>query len=95
MGKVPWRRAWQPTSVLLPGESHGPKKSLTGYSPWGHKESDMTEATWHARMTLQAGEKARSPARTILGLLVNFLETMGHFLLWDTRCGRLRPLDGF
>ena len=38
---IPWRRAWQPTPVLLPGESHG-QRSLVGYSPWGHKESDMT-----------------------------------------------------
>ena len=35
-------RKWQPTPVLLPGESHG-GKSLVGYSPWGRKESDMTE----------------------------------------------------
>ena len=33
--------ATQPTPVLLPGESHG-QRSLVGYSPWGHKESDMT-----------------------------------------------------
>ena len=33
---------WQPTSVLLLGESHG-QRSLVGYSPWGHKESDTTE----------------------------------------------------
>ena len=37
-----WRRKWQPTPVFLPGESHG-WKSLVGYSPWGRKESDMTE----------------------------------------------------
>ena len=40
--KIPWRRAWQPTPVSLPGESHG-QRSLVGYSPWGHKESDRTE----------------------------------------------------
>ena len=45
--KIPWRRVWQLTPVFLPGESHG-WKSLVGYSPWGHTESDMTEATWHA-----------------------------------------------
>ena len=39
---VVWRRKWQPTAVLLPGESHG-QRSLAGYSPWGHKESDTTE----------------------------------------------------
>ena len=37
-----WRRKWQPTPVLLLGESHG-GRSLVGYSPWGLKESDMTE----------------------------------------------------
>ena len=36
-----WRRQWQPTPVLLPGKSHG-RRSLLGYSPWGHKESDQT-----------------------------------------------------
>ena len=39
-----WRRAWQPTPVFLPGESRGPRNSA-GYSPWGIKKSDMTEAT--------------------------------------------------
>ena len=36
------RRQWQPTPVLLPGQSHG-QRSLVGCSPWGHKESDQTE----------------------------------------------------
>ena len=40
--KIPWNRKWQPTSVFLPGESHG-QRSLMGYSPQGHKESDITE----------------------------------------------------
>ena len=42
--KIPWRRARQPIPVFLPGESHG-LRSLVGYSPWGRKESDTTEAT--------------------------------------------------
>ena len=42
--KLPWRRAWQPTPAFLPGESRGQTR-LVGYSPWGHRESDMTEAT--------------------------------------------------
>ena len=42
--KIPWRRKWQPTPVFLPEKSHG-QRSLEGYSPWGHTESDMTEAT--------------------------------------------------
>ena len=40
--KIPWRRACLPTPVFLPGEFHG-QTSLTGYSPWGPKELDMTE----------------------------------------------------
>ena len=44
--KIPWRRKWLPTPVFLPGESHG-QRSLVGYSPWGHKESDMTEQLTH------------------------------------------------
>jgi len=39
VGKIPWRRAWQPTPVFFPGESHR-QRSLAGYSPWGHKELD-------------------------------------------------------
>ncbi|XDA81174.1 hypothetical protein R6Z07F_011148 [Ovis aries] len=42
VGKIPWRRKWQPTPVLLPGKSHG-RRSLAGYSPWGCKESGRTE----------------------------------------------------
>ena len=42
VGKIPWRRAWQPTPVFLPGESRG-QRSLVGCGPWGHKESDRTE----------------------------------------------------
>ena len=42
---------WQPTPVLLPGNSHG-QRSLVGYSLWGHKESDTTE--WlHFSLSLQ------------------------------------------
>ena len=34
VGKIPWRRKWQPTPVFLPGKSYG-QRSLAGYSPWG------------------------------------------------------------
>ena len=42
VGKIPQRRKWQPTPVLLSGESHG-QRSLVRYSPWSRKETDMTE----------------------------------------------------
>ena len=44
LGKIPKRKAWQPTPVFLPGESQR-QRSLVGYSPGGHKELDMNEAT--------------------------------------------------
>ena len=46
--KIPWRRAWQPTPVFLPGESHG-QRSLVGYNPWDHKELDtMKKLSMHS-----------------------------------------------
>ena len=41
VGKIRWRRKWQPTPVFLPRKFHG-WMSLVGYSPWGHKELDTT-----------------------------------------------------
>ena len=43
-GSIPWRRAWQPTPVFLPGEPYG-QRSLAGYSPSGHRELGTTEHT--------------------------------------------------
>ena len=40
VGRIPWRRTWQPTSVFLPGESHG-QRSLVGHGPYSRKESNM------------------------------------------------------
>ena len=42
VGKIPWRREWLPTLVILPGELHGQR--LVGYSLWGRKESDTTDS---------------------------------------------------
>ena len=44
VGKIPWRRAQQPSPVFLPGESQGWRR-LAGYNPYGLTESDMTEET--------------------------------------------------
>ena len=46
VGKIPWRRPWQPIPVFVPGESHG-QKSLVDYSPLGLKELNMTERLTH------------------------------------------------
>ena len=72
--KILWRRAWQPASVFLPGESG--QRSLAGYSPWGHKESDTTEATRHAQMlTLcESISKAGHTAANQTDKVLTFLE---------------------
>ena len=41
LGRLPWRKAWQPTPVFLPGESHG-QRSLAGYGSQGSKMSGRT-----------------------------------------------------
>ena len=48
VGKIPWRRAWQPTPVFLPGKSQG-QRSPAGSGSWGCTGSDTTEHTHHAR----------------------------------------------
>ena len=46
VGKIHWRRKWQPTPVFLPRKSHG-ERIPVGYSPWSHKDLDMTEHSIH------------------------------------------------
>ena len=52
VGKISWKKKWQPTPVFLPGEFHG-QRSLAGYSPWGPKESDLTEQLTLSLFTLE------------------------------------------
>ena len=76
LGKNPWRRKWQPTPVFLPGESHG-QRSLAGYSPWDHKESDTTE-----RLSMHAIYiKAQMVPEAANGALKTASESFGHTLL--------------
>ena len=62
VAKTPWRRKWQPTPVLLPGKSHG-QRSLAGYHPWGHKESDTTE-----QMSMHTHTHTHMPSHSAKGL---------------------------
>ena len=68
VGKIPWRRKWQPTPVFLPGESRR-RRSLEGYGPRGHKELDMTEQLhFHFSLSLPLAPYAffKKPFRTIV-----------------------------
>ena len=55
VGKILWRRTWQPTPVFLLRKSHG-QRSLVGCSPQGCKGLDVTEATWHTSISLMEDE---------------------------------------
>ena len=81
VGKLPWRRKWQPTPVFLPGKFQGERR-LAGYSPWGHKESDTTEwlstTEWQKRKPEKRKRKplilignTRKAETTLLGLWRN------------------------
>ena len=56
----PLEEELQPTPVFSPGESYG-QRSLVGYSPWGHKESDTTE--WLTFTFTLRFPKRRTPER--------------------------------
>ena len=53
VGKIPWSWKWQPTPAFLPGKTHG-QRSLTGFSSWSCKESDVTE-----QLTLEKRQRNR------------------------------------
>ena len=40
---IPWMRKWKPLPAFMPGELHGQRRTLAGYNPCDHKESDTTE----------------------------------------------------
>ena len=75
VGKIPWRRAWQPTPLFLPGESHG-QRSLVGYSQQGCKESDKTE-----QLTLSLSGIKYGASQVAL-VVKNLLSNVG-----DVKCG--------
>ena len=69
--KILWRRKWQSTPVFLPGKLHR-WRSLTGYSPWGHKEPDTTEQL-HFLST-----DCSTPGFPVLHYLLQFAQTQVH-----------------
>ena len=70
VGKIPWRRKWQPTLVFLPGKSHG-QRSLLGYRPWGRRELDKTKRLNHKHNTCEGKLKYICiPFSLEIGLLI-------------------------
>ena len=101
--KIPWRREWLPTLVVLPGESHG-QRSLTGYH--GDAELDMTEqlsARAHTHIHNYAGSLSPWPLTSLslrctfcLGLLLSlFIHSLGSFLLCPPQNPHTRKVSIF
>ena len=90
-----WRRKWQPTPVLLPGEFHG-QRSLAGYSPWGHMPvwlekkcvSTYSEDCWYA-----GSGRGRETTKYLKAPLFNLFFIL-FWLLHCTACGILVPQQG-
>ena len=83
--KIPWRREWQATPVFLPGKSHG-QRSLGwgrggegGYSPWGHKELDMTEQLTLSLFTFPGDTVDKNPSASAgdMGLIPGWERSPG------------------
>jgi len=82
VGKIPWRRKWQPTLVFLPGESHG-RRSLVGYSPQAAKSqtrlSDFT-FTLKKKIKTDFGQEI-NPEYSLEGLMLKLkLQYFGHLM---------------
>ena len=75
VGKIPWRRAWQPTSVFLPGKPHG-QRSLVGCGPWGltvgHDWSEWAHQPLLSSRGVQGASGHRDPFREVC--LISVLE---------------------
>ena len=73
VGKIPWRRKWQPIPVFLPEKFYG-QRSLAGYSPWGLKESVSTERlSTHACTVFSKLHKMYSALYSKLGFVLDDL----------------------
>ena len=77
IGKICWRRKWQPTPEFLPEEFHG-QRSLVGYNPWGQKELDttvwLTFTFWHPFMS--TGKSIALNKQTFVGKVMSLLFNM-------------------
>ena len=70
IGKISWRRKWQPTTIFLPGKSNG-QRNLAGYIvPWSHTWSDMIE-----KLILTFS----------LTCAYTYIRILGGVLFWNTR----------
>ena len=55
VGKISWRKKWQPAPLFLPGKFHGQRSLVGGYGPWGHKESNTIKHSTVCYPSLESG----------------------------------------
>ena len=85
-GKILWRRAWQPTPVFLPGESHG-QRTLVGYSPPGCKKTRQNYSTTRTKAR-RWRQKMYLPICWYLALKANSSQWLTHGD-WSVSCACL------
>jgi len=78
--KIPWSGKWQPAPVVLPEKFHG-QRSPARYSPWGRKESDMTEGVHTHTHTNHGLDPIASQYQYILRIAFYFYLKITHKLL--------------
>ena len=79
--RIPWRKKWQPKSVILLGKPRG-QKSLVGYSPQGHKESDTTERLRFTSLHFERKRCVKDESKNF-GLSNTLEEQNYHQLNWE------------
>ena len=91
VGKILWRKEWQPTLVFLPGEFRG-QRSLVGYSPWGHRESDMTQWLTLSIFLIKKKKIQKLPVNYFwIGLLLSWRLGFKHLCIQESRTLLLKP----
>ena len=83
--KILWRREWQLIPVFLPGESRG-QRSLAGYSPWGHKESDMSKLLSTAQHIMEQRKKISKRDKMALRHIIFNHDLMQYINSCNTIC---------
>ena len=87
VGKIPWRRAWLPTPVSLPGEFHG-QRSLGGLYPIGSKRiSPSAFSLLYCPIMMGVSEKAMAPHSSTLACKTPWTEEPGRLQSMGSRVG--------
>ena len=104
VGKILWRRKWQPTPIFLPGKFHGQRR-LASYSTWGSKESDMTKWLTHTHIHTQCSISHKKERKMLFAVTWMDLEiivlsevnqrktnTIWYHFIWNIKSNTNEPI---